>query len=246
MERPNRFIALVELEGKKETVHVKNTGRCRELLIAGATVYLEDFQGRMGTRKTRWDLVAVEKRSQRDRAQAGDTPSAIFINMDAQAPNKVVWEALKDGSLSLPGFPGRADYVKAEAVYGGSRLDFYVEAPAGDEEKGEGAKRVGAYIEVKGVTLEEDGVARFPDAPTLRGIKHIRELCGAREKGFYAYVIFVIQMEGIRWMEPNDRTHKAFGDALREAGERGVTILALDCRAEETGLTLGKEIPVRL
>lgn len=220
--RPNRFIAEVLIDGKKEKAHVKNTGRCRELLIPGAEVYLEDFDGRMGSRKMRYSLIGVKK-------------GEILINMDSQAPNKVCEEALLNGRLQLPGM-GKLSLVKREKTFGDSRFDFYVE-----DEKGERG-----WLEVKGVTLEEDYVARFPDAPTERGVKHVHELCRAVKEGYRGYVLFVIQMTGIRNFEPNDRTHKAFGDALRQAEKDGVAVLACDCNVTEDTLEIKNQIPVTL
>ncbi len=220
--RPNRFIAEVLIDEKKERAHVKNTGRCRELLIPGAEVYLEDFDGRMGTRKMRYSLIGVKK-------------GEVLVNMDSQAPNKVCEEALLNGTLQLAGL-GKLSLVKREKTFGDSRFDFYVE----DEEGRKG------WLEVKGVTLEEDGVARFPDAPTERGVKHVYELCKAVKEGYRGFVLFVIQMTGIRHFEPNDRTHKAFGDALRQAAKEGVVILACDCRVTTDSLEIKEQIPVIL
>lgn len=220
--RPNRFIAEVLIDGKKELAHVKNTGRCRELLIPGAEVYLEDFDGRMGARKMRYSLIGVKK-------------GAVLVNMDSQAPNKVCEEALLEGRLKLPGM-AKLSLVKREKTFGGSRFDFYVE----DEEGEKG------WLEVKGVTLEEDGVARFPDAPTERGVKHVCELCEAVKEGYRGFVLFVIQMTGIEHFEPNDRTHQAFGDALRQAAKEGVAILAWDCKVTEGSLELKEQIAVKL
>lgn len=220
--RPNRFIAEVLIDGREERAHVKNTGRCRELLIPGAEVYLEDFDGRMGSRKMRYSLIGVKK-------------GEVLINMDSQAPNKVCEEALLAGRLKLPGM-GRLSLVKREKTFGDSRFDFYVE----DED---GAK---GWLEVKGVTLEENGVARFPDAPTERGVKHVYELCKAAGQGYLGFVLFVVQMTGIDHLEPNDRTHKAFGDALRQAEKEGVCILAWDCEVTADTLELKNQIPVKL
>lgn len=211
VERPNRFIAMVEMDGTLETCHVKNTGRCRELLIPGAKVYLEKSGNPQ--RKTAYDLVGVEK-------------NGIYVNMDSQAPNKVVHEWLLEQGW---------DRVKPECKYGNSRLDFYME---------KSARR--AFMEVKGVTLEVDGIARFPDAPTERGIKHMEELTEAHRQGYEAYIFFVIQMKGIRWFEPNDITHPAFGEALRKAHRAGVQVLAYDCLARPGSLKLDREVPVRL
>lgn len=220
--RPNRFIAEVEVAGEVACAHVKNTGRCRELLLPGAEVWLEDFAGRMGTRRLRYSLIGVKK---------GETP----VNMDSQAPNKVCEEALLSGHLRLPDM-GSLTLVKREKTYGDSRFDFYVEDEDG---------RAG-WLEVKGVTLEEDGVARFPDAPTERGVKHVTELGKAVENGYRGYVLFVIQMDGVSRFEPNDRTHKAFGDALREAKKKGVHVLACDCEVTMDTLAIQNMIPVKL
>lgn len=220
--RPNRFIAEVMVNSKEEKAHVKNTGRCRELLIPGAHIYLEDHYGRMGSRKMRYSLIGVRKGS-------------MQINMDSQAPNHVVREALCSGKLNLPDM-GQLIKIRGEYKYGESRLDFYVEDISG--------KR--GLIEVKGVTLEADGIARFPDAPTERGIKHVNELTGAMDEGYNVYIIFVIQMKGIHLFEPNDDTHEAFGEALRRASVHGVHVLAYDCKVEPDLLELDSEIPVKL
>lgn len=211
-KRPNRFVAEVEIQGQIVISHVKNTGRCRELLIPGAEVYLQDWGEAHEGRKTRYDLIAVRK-GQR------------LINMDAQAPNKVFLEwARQQGGLWKP-----------EVTWGNSRFDFAWQA---GERKG--------FVEVKGVTLEEDGVVLFPDAPTERGVKHLRELKKAREEGFEAAVCFVVQMENVRCFRPNEKTHPEFGAALREAAESGVTVFARSCRVTPDGLTLAEEVPVEL
>lgn len=222
IERPNRFIAMVEVDGSVEKAHVKNTGRCRELLIPGVQIYLEDFEGRMGKRKMRYSLTGVMKGNQ-------------LVNIDSQAPNAVVKEALLTGKIRLPGMEQLAT-VKGEHKYGDSRLDFYVEDERGRK----------GLIEVKGVTLEVDGTAKFPDAPTERGVKHIEELIGAGRGGYLVYIIFVIQMKGAGAMMPNDETHKAFGDVLRKAAETGVHVLAYDCIVTEDGLVLDEKVPVIL
>ncbi|MBR0138791.1 MAG: DNA/RNA nuclease SfsA [Firmicutes bacterium] len=220
--RPNRFIAMAVPEDGAEPVpcHVKNTGRCKEILIPGARVYLEDHIGRMGKRKLRWTLIAVDK-------------GGMTVNVDSQAPNALVREALEDGRIKLSGL-GRLETVRPETSRGDSRFDFYVK----DEEGREG------FVEVKGVTLEEDGVAAFPDAPTERGVKHIEGLIRAKEEGFAAAAVFVIQMEGMKALVPNEITHPAFGDALRRAREAGVELLAFECRVKPDELELGGEIPV--
>ena len=226
IERPNRFVAVVEVEGDLHRVHVKNTGRCRELLVPGAIVYLEDFIDRMGSRKMRFSLVGVEKVTDE---------KTILINMDSQAPNKVVKEALEDGKLQLPGLDKLSE-IKWEAKYGDSRLDFYVKDINGKE----------AYAEVKGVTLENKGLASFPDAPTERGIKHLYELLKAKEEGMEAYAIFVIQMKGVISFSPNDERHKAFGDALRDVASKGVHVIALDCKVTEDTLQIDNTVNVNL
>ena len=195
LARPNRFIAHVEVDGSMEVVHVKNTGRCRELLVPGAVVYLEKAD--QPKRKTQFDLIAVEKGS-------------LLINMDAQAPNQVFRE-----------------------------WDFYWEA------EDFSTKRRG-FVEVKGVTLEENGVVLFPDAPTERGVKHIGELIACHAAGYEAALCFVVQMEGMRCFRPNDRTHPAFGEALRRAREAGVQIFARECLVSPDSLTLTGNIPVEL
>ena len=222
IDRPNRFIATVEVDGSIEKAHVKNTGRCRELLTPGAQVYLEDFEGRMGKRKMRYSLIKVKKGDQ-------------LVNMDSQAPNTVVKEALLNNKLQLPAM-SHLTLVKGEHKFGDSRLDFYIEDSDGRR----------GLIEVKGITLEIDGIAKFPDAPTERGVRHIEELISARRDGYNAYIIFVIQMKGITAMIPNDDTHKAFGDALRNAAAKGVHILAYDCIVTEDGLEIDCSVPVVL
>ena len=215
LARPNRFVAQVEVEGEVLTVHVKNTGRCRELLIPGTTVWLSKSGN--PKRKTAYDLVAVQK---------GDR----LINMDSQAPNKVFAEWAEGGNF-VPGLT----LLRPERKYGDSRFDFYWEA---------GTRK--GFAEVKGVTLEEGNAVYFPDAPTQRGVKHLKELTACLADGYEAAVCFVIQMEGVDYFSPNDRTHPAFGTALREASAAGVQVLALDCRVTPDSLTLGRPVPVRL
>ena len=223
LARPNRFIAHVETAGRMEICHVKNTGRCRELLVPGARVWLEESA--KPARKTRYDLIAVEK-------MRPDGP--LFINMDAQAPNKVFGEWAAAGGLGFV-----PTLLRPETAYGSSRFDFYWELSEERE-----ARR--GFWEVKGVTLEENNAARFPDAPTLRGVKHLEELVLARQAGYEAGVCFVVQMEGMDYVEPNDRTHPEFGAALRWAARAGVEVLALECEAEPGRLAAGRVIPVRL
>lgn len=214
LERPNRFIARVALEGEPAVCHVKNTGRCRELLLPGAAVYLA--AGETPGRKTAWDLIAVEKGSK-------------LINMDAQAPNRVFAEfALR--------FEPEALSVRPEVAAGESRLDFCLELPGGGKH----------YVEVKGVTLEENGHARFPDAPTERGVKHLHELARLAGEGHRATVFFVIQMADVTDFSPNDDTHPAFGAALRDAVRAGVNAAAYSCRVTPDSLEIDRQIPVIL
>ena len=216
IERPNRFIAKVEIGGVTETVHVKNTGRCRELLVKGTTVYLEKSNN--PERKTGYDLIAVLKNGK------------TLINMDSQIPNAVTEEWLKKGNLF-----SKDAVIRREVTHNKSRFDFYIE---------EGGRKI--FLEVKGCTLETDGIARFPDAPTERGVKHINELIDCTNLGFEAYILFVIQMKGIKHFEPNNVTHKAFGDALRNAENKGVNILAYDCNVTKDTIEIDKEIKVLL
>lgn len=213
--RPNRFIAHVEVDGRLEVVHVKNTGRCRELLVPGATVYLEESDN--PARKTRYDLIAVEK-------------GRLLVNMDAQAPNKVFQEWAEEGS-----FLSGLTLLRPETTWGSSRFDFYWEA---------GERR--GFVEVKGVTLEEDGHARFPDAPTERGVKHLEELIRCQAEGYEAAVCFVIQMAGMKDFAPNDVTHPAFGAALRKAAGAGVQVLARGCSVTPDTLTIAEPVKVCL
>ena len=217
LERPNRFIAKVMINGKEETVHVKNTGRCRELLPAGAKVYLADEEGK--ERKTRYDLVAALKNNR-------------IINMDSQAPNAVVKEALHQG-LILRGIKD----IKPEFTYGKSRFDFFVQTEEEDK---------GIFIEVKGVTLENDNIVAFPDAPSERAVKHIEELISARKKGYGACILFIIQMEQVKFLIPNETTHKEFADALRKARDAGVQILAYDTKVTADSMILNQPVDVRL
>lgn len=242
LSRPNRFLANVLIEGMPHLVHVKNTGRCKELLLEGVPVYLEDFQDDLRGRKTRFSLVAVEKTIIRKGKQ-----KVILVNMDSQATNKAVGEALKAGMIKLPGLEGGLALIQPEKTFEDSRFDFYVEGTcSADERVGKPQKLGRAYIEVKGCTLEEDGFVKFPDAPTERGVKHVVGLCKAVEQGFLAYAIFVIQMKDVRQFGPNDITHPAFGQALREASKCGVHILAYDCLVTENSMVIGDPVEVRL
>lgn len=220
LDRPNRFIAYVEVDGKKETVHVKNTGRCRELLQQGNKVYLSIADN--PNRKTKYDLIAVEKRR--------EEKEPLLVNMDSQIPNDVTEEWLRKGILF-----SKEARVRREVKYGNSRFDFYIE---------DGERK--AFLEVKGVTLEEDGIASFPDAPTERGIKHIRELMQCLQEGYEAYILFVIQMKEITKFRPNDKTHPAFGEALREAQKAGVKIMAVDCLVTAESIEADAPVFVKL
>ncbi len=222
LERPNRFIARVLINGEEALAHVKNTGRCKELLIPGATIYLEDHILRMGKRKLRYSLIAVEK-------------GEMLVNMDSQAPNEIVAEALMSGKIVLPGMTPPILF-RREQTYGASRLDFMVEDSLG----------IIGYLEVKGVTLEESRYCRFPDAPTERGRKHLEELTKAVGEGFAGYVVFILQMEGIQSFRPNDEMDQAFGNALRSASTAGVVVLAYDCEVTAFSLDVHEPVTVEL
>lgn len=222
IERPNRFIAIVNINGSEEICHVKNTGRCKELLIKGATVYLEENHN--PNRKTKYSVIAVEKGNR-------------LINMDSQAPNKVVGEWLAKEILF-----NDIRLIQPEKKYGNSRFDFYVETGKSDENNN--SRKI--FIEVKGVTLEDNGSVRFPDAPTERGLKHIKELIHCIQEGYEAYIIFVIQMKDVLWFEPNNDTQPAFGETLKEAYEKGVKILAFDCHVDRENLEIGDPVKVIL
>lgn len=213
ISRPNRFIAHVEISGSEEICHVKNTGRCRELLIPNVKVYLEE--SKKSARKTKYDLVAVYKE---------DT----LINIDSQAPNKVFYEWAKK-------YFGESAVLRPETRYKNSRFDCYIEV---------GERKI--FAEVKGVTLEEKGIAKFPDAPTERGIKHIEELIDAVENGYEAYIFFVVQMKGISYFTPNYKTHRAFGEALKKARKSGVNIVCVDCTVTPDTLKIDDYIDVML
>ena len=213
-KRPNRFIAHVEIDGQEQVVHVKNTGRCRELLVPGAAVWCQRSDN--PARKTRYDLIAVKKGSR-------------LINMDSQAPNTAAREWLESGGL------GKIENLRPETVHGDSRFDFSFTL--------EGKP---CFLEVKGVTLEDDGVCAFPDAPTERGAKHLRGLAEAVRQGYGAYVLFVIQMADVKYLHPNDRTDPDFGTALREAAAQGVHIVAAECRVSEDTMEISGSVPVHL
>ncbi|MBQ6929946.1 MAG: DNA/RNA nuclease SfsA [Oscillospiraceae bacterium] len=215
LSRPNRFIAHIEIDGKTEIAHVKNTGRCKELLVENATVFVQKSDN--PNRKTQYDLIGVLKGER-------------MINMDSQIPNRVFGEwALKSG------FFGSLNLIKAEKTFGSSRFDYYLET---ENER--------IFVEVKGVTLEEDGVVLFPDAPTERGVKHINELCSCIDAGYKAYIFFIIQMDNVKYFTPNRKTHPQFADALKKAAENGVGVYALDCKVTENSIAADKFVEVRL
>lgn len=214
LARPNRFIAHVEIDGQTEIVHVKNTGRCRELLPVGANVWCQRSDN--PNRKTKYDLITVQK---------GDR----LINMDSQAPNTAAGEWLKAGGL------GKIENLKAESFHGDSRYDFSFTLDGKP-----------CFLEVKGVTLENDGVCAFPDAPTERGAKHLKGLTQAVKEGYGAFVLFVVQMADVKYLHPNDATDPAFGASLREAAENGVVVMAVDCAVTENSMVIRQRIPVKL
>ena len=214
LSRPNRFIAKVLIDGTEETVHVKNTGRCRELLPAGAQVWCHKSDN--PNRKTKFDLITVKKGER-------------LINMDSQAPNTAAGEWLRSGGL------GQIENLKAETFHGDSRYDFSFTKDGKT-----------CFLEVKGVTLEDDGVCAFPDAPTERGAKHLRGLTEAAKAGFGAYVLFVIQMADVKYLRPHDERDLAFGQALREAAENGVTVMAMDCAVDIDFMDIRLRVPVKL
>jgi len=218
INRPNRFIANCKIGEKIETVHVKNTGRCRELLKDNVKVYLEYIDS--PNRKTSYDLISVYK---------GDT----LFNMDSQVTNKVFREALENGDIKLEGFDNKST-IKNESTYGNSRFDFMV---INDNRK--------AYIEIKGVTLEDKDIAMFPDAPTIRGIKHVNELTKAHKEGYYAYIIFIVQFRGAKYFTPNP-VHNDFISALKKANKAGVNILAYDCDVLSDEIKIHGNIEVKL
>ena len=214
LSRPNRFIAHVLIDGQEEVVHVKNTGRCRELLPSGAQVWCQKSDNL--NRKTKYDLITVRKGSR-------------LINMDSQAPNAAAREWLLSGGL------GCVENLRPEVFHGDSRFDFSFFLNGRQ-----------CFLEVKGVTLETEGVCAFPDAPTERGSRHLRGLTEAAKAGFGAYVLFVIQMADVKYLHPNDATDPSFGTALREAAANGVQILAMDCRVMEDSMTVRNPVPVKL
>ncbi len=215
LSRPNRFIAYIDIQGKEEVCHVKNTGRCKELLIPGVRVFVQRVEGKH--RKTKYDLIGVCKGNK-------------IINIDSQAPNKVFFEWLNQNDIFKD-----VHSIKPECNYRNSRFDFYVQSSS---------RKI--FIEVKGVTLEQRGVALFPDAPTQRGVKHIRELCQSVQEGYDAYIAFIIQMKDVLYFAPNYKTHWEFGEALKEAKSYGVKIVALDCDVTIDAISARDFVEVRL
>ena len=215
LDRPNRFIAHILLNGQTQVCHVKNTGRCKELLLPGAEIFVQHSAN--PARKTAYDLIAVRKGER-------------LINMDAVAPNKVFGEWLSAGG---PGYV--PELIRPECVHRDSRFDFYFE---------HGGRK--AFAEVKGVTLEEDGVVRFPDAPTERGVKHLHGLIRCVQEGFEAWAVFIIQMKGVKYFEPNRATHPEFAEALAQAAQAGVKLIALDCNVEKDSLNAADPVAIRL
>lgn len=213
LERPNRFIAICNIDGNEEICHVKNTGRCKELLVKGTTVYLQKADN--PTRKTQYDLIAVHK---------GDR----LINMDSQIVNYVAVEY-------LPQLFDDITFVKPEYKYGNSRFDIYVET-----------KSDKIFVEVKGVTLENDGIVRFPDVPTERGVKHLKELQKAVTEGYKAYVMFVVQMDDVVCFEPNCETHPEFAETLKKANENGVNVIAFQCDVTPESIKIKNQIPIMI
>ena len=220
LKRPNRFIAHVRINGNEEVCHVKNTGRCRELLVPGCTVYC--FVSDNSSRKTKYDLIAVEKKTEH---------GTFLVNMDSQAPNAAAKEWLQSGDSPF----GKLDVIKPECKFGNSRFDFYLE-----KEK----RRI--FLEVKGVTLEDNGVVLFPDAPTERGVKHVQELIRCRAEGFETCILFVVQMENARYFTPNRTKHPQFADALQEAQQAGVQLLAYTCKVTPDEMKIDKVLEIRL
>ena len=214
LKRPNRFVAHIEIDGQEEICHVKNTGRCRELLIPGVQVWCQ--RSTNPNRKTKYDLIAVQKGHR-------------LINMDSQAPNAAAGEWLRSGGL------GPVEDLRSETVHGDSRFDFSFTKDGRP-----------CFLEVKGCTLERDGVCAFPDAPTVRGAKHVRGLAELARQGYGAYILIVIQMEGVEYFHPNDATDPAFGQALREAARAGVQVMAMECQITPETMTIHKPVRVEL
>ena len=274
LQRPNRFIAHVRINGTEEICHVKNTGRCHELLIPGCTVYCAVSDNPQ--RKTKFDLIAVEKRvayptgtnqqgipvattTSSEAIETNGAPNSktdpgsshvLLVNMDSQAPNAAVKEWLQSGASPFQ----KIDFMKPEYKYGNSRFDFYLECntetkrtgptQTPTENKTTSSRKI--FLEVKGVTLEYSGVVLFPDAPTERGVKHVRELIHCHEEGFETYVLFVVQMERALYFTPNRKTHPQFADALCDAQKAGVQLLAYTCKVTPDEMKIDKELKISL
>lgn len=221
IERPNRFIAKCMINNEVVLAHVKNTSRCTELLIEGATVYLEFAPSK--NRKTDYSLISVLKRDR-------------LFNLDSQVPNDLAFDGIQKGIITLPNIEGEYTVLKKEVTYKKSRFDIYVETNIGEK----------CFIEVKGVTLEQNGVVKFPGAPTTRGTKHVLELIEAKKEGYRSFILFVIQVEGIKLLQPFDEMDKKFADALREAYKTGVQIIAYDCHVTEDSIELSQGVKVKL
>lgn len=215
LSRPNRFIANIEIDGKMEICHVKNTGRCKEILTPNATIFVQESDNT--NRKTKYDLISVYK-------------GRRLINIDSQVPNRVFHEWVLDNNMF-----GEITLIKPEYKYKNSRFDFYIET-----------EKKRTLVEIKGVTLEENGIVMFPDAPTERGIKHIIELSQSLKEGYEAYIVFIIQMKDVLYFTPNNKTHKAFGDELINAQKKGVKVIAVDCEVTETSIQAQEFVDVRL
>ncbi|MGX7419708.1 DNA/RNA nuclease SfsA [Carnobacterium gallinarum] len=217
LERPNRFIALCEVEGQQETVHVKNTGRCKELLLPGVTVYLNHVPS--ATRKTDYDLIAVKK---------GD----LLINIDSQVPNEVAVEGLRNGKIKLPEVKGKIVQLKREVTYLHSKFDIYFETDQAEK----------VFVEVKGITLENHGIVSFPDAPTIRGLKHVNELIKAVESGYLGAVCFIVQMETANYATINQAMQPELEQAIKNAQQKGVAIVAYTCHVSPSQITIKEQI----
>lgn len=215
LNRPNRFIANIEMDGQQKVCHVKNTGRCKEILVPGAHVFVQEVAS--AKRKTAYDLISVQKGER-------------LINIDSNAPNKVFHQWVQEGRF-LPSI----ELIKPECSYGNSRFDFFIISDGRP-----------TFVEVKGVTLEDNCIVRFPDAPTLRGVKHLNELTRCVQEGYDAWVVFIIQMHSVCCFEPNWETHPDFGQALRAAKEKGVNLLALDCKVTENSIEANKPVELRI
>lgn len=220
LKRPNRFIAHCMVNGKEEIVHVKNTGKCRELLIPGCSVYLQEHDN--PNRKTKFSLISVIKGNR-------------LINMDSQVPNKIAYEALLNKSIVLPELDEEINLIKCEKTYKSSRFDIYIET---DNKK--------AFVEVKGVTLEEDGVVLFPDAKTERGVKHVNELIEASKDGYLSYILFVVQMDGVKYFTPNAKMHDEFAKALKHASSNGVNVISYDCNVGIDSISIKEKVKIIL